>query len=118
MEKLRGDVHFKIANNSMYLKIGEQIYQIAGLFKEQIQGYWESIVNNDEEKYKTDKNFYQFKSFLQTRGAFKSDCIWDQYLKQYGISDIKNLDAILRSKKVSVVGDDDLVNKFKEESKE
>ena len=50
MNKLRGDVHFQIDNDLMYLKIGEQIYQIAGLSKGQVQGYFESILNEDEEK--------------------------------------------------------------------
>lgn len=114
--KLRGDIHLLTENNSIYLKLGTQIYELAGLEVEKIKAYWDSILNSSEDKYANDTKFIQFKSFLQQKGAFKDNCVWDPYLKQYGIP-IDNFDKKLSSKKISVVGDSDLVNDFSNKAK-
>ncbi|MDC7772471.1 hypothetical protein POL88_26815 [Priestia megaterium] len=109
--KIRGDVHWLSNETGAYLKLGEQIYSLVGIPVDQQKVYWEQILAGNTEIFKDDNQFKEFYSFLNSKGAFESEDIWTPYLHQQGIY-IDNFQGLLNSKKIAVVGDEDLVSEF------
>lgn len=109
--KIRGDVHWLADKSMAYLKIGDQIYSLLGFPVEVQERYWTDIKNGYLEKLEYDEDFKTFFEFLKSKGAFEEDDIWRPYLLQQGI-EVGSLQEIISSKKIAVLGDEDLINRF------
>lgn len=110
--ELRNDVDLVFKKNTAYLKIGAQIYKILTQDSKIVE-YFKLIKdkNFDENLIINNNDFSTFKDFLYNNGAFISSDPWESNFLQYNVG-VQNFNTIMRTKKVLVVGDTDLVDFF------